>query len=94
MKRFRQFTKDFTKKEFWRFNFHSPQKTIRFFAMLLLVSLAVVYVWLDVPTMMWKIIGTLISLFTFALSIYQLYSSYYRCKYELGWDIEKYLKNN
>ena len=94
MKRFRHFTKDLTKKEFWKFSFRSKIKIIRFFSFFLLATLATVYVWIDVPTLTWKIIGTLISLSSLILNVYQMYSSYYRCKYELGWDISKYLEES
>ena len=92
MERFKLFLKDLWKKEFWKFNFHSKKKTARLVFISLLVKLAIVYCWIDLPTLGWKIGGTAIAIGWLFLNFYQLYTSYHRCKYQQDWDMEKYFR--
>jgi len=92
MKRFKQFLKDLWKKEFWKFTFSSRSKKLRFFFILPLVGLAIFYCITELSALGWKVGGSAIACSWLILNFYQYYSSYYRCKYELGWDIQKHLK--
>ena len=92
MRRYKQFWPDLFTKEFWQFTFSSRLKKLRFFFIVPLVILAIIYCWIDLPTMGWKIGGSLIALGWLWLNFYQYYSTYYRCKYDLGWDMPKYIK--
>lgn len=92
MKRFKQFLTDIWQKEFWSFTFLSRLKKLRFFLTLPFVMFAVYLCITSFTQIAWKIGGTLICLGWLVIYIYQFYSSYYRCKYELNWDIPKFIE--